>query len=129
MNDKENEFGSAMSASEIASLFGEKLPKEEKTKDVDKMTLKEIKEIEKEADDAENIYRIKARIQNLVGENLTPTGEMLVNSYAHVIKSLYDFAINIADDKVKEDFKKLVRNHESMPGNFIAAWIAQNKRE
>lgn len=72
---------------------------------------------------ADDIYQVKARIQNAVqmecGINLNKTGEMLVNTYTHVIVTLYNFADTIKDEETRDNLIKLIKEQEVMPANFI----------
>ncbi|HXN74912.1 MAG TPA: hypothetical protein VN855_00285, partial [Candidatus Acidoferrum sp.] len=90
-NDAEEGFGPPMTTEELASYFGESLPKKpKKTKAVHKMDLQEIQEWEKQQDNSTDIYKIAARVKNLARSNdatLTQVGESLCNVYVHVLKS------------------------------------------
>lgn len=131
INEREKVLGEEMSEEEIARLFREK-PKRAAKDDIDMskkepfkgMTLEEIKEWERKQDNANDIYKVKARVQNLVaatGGSLTAVGEMMVNSFVHVAKDLYDFAEHIPDQSLKIQLIERVRKHEGMPANLISA--------
>lgn len=125
-NKVESEWGPPMSENELAAMFHEKVPD---PNEMSKLPTneEELKKWEEMQDNSEDIYKIKARIQNQVTNNLTPVGEMLVNSYTHVMKAFYDFAPKIKDEMLREEFKRLIREQEVMPGNFIGATMAQMK--
>lgn len=113
-----------MTEEELAVHFNEPLPKKKQEKKVDKMSLEEIESWEKKQDNSNDIYKISARVKNLArtgGGNLTDVGDMLCNTYTHVIKAFYDFSENIPDKETKIKLTDLIRRHEDMPGNFIAA--------
>lgn len=113
-----------MTEEELAKHFGEVLPKKKKVQDVSKMTLEEITEWESKQENSNDIYKVAARIKNLARDgkaNLTPVGEMLCNTFVHVLKSFYDFAETISDKEIKIKLIELTRKQEAMPGNFIAA--------
>ncbi len=125
-NRTEEEFGGEMSEEDLERHFGQKpqIKKREKSKDFKDMTLDEIQSWEAAQNNSNDIYKIKARVANLArGTNasLTPQGEILVNSYVHVMKSLYDFAEKIEDKTLKINLTNLVRSHEGLPGTIIAA--------
>jgi hypothetical protein len=123
-NKMESEWGPPMSETEMAAIFNEKASDPNEMPKLPN-TPEEAEKWEQMQDNAEDIYKVKARIQNQVPNNLTPVGEMLVNSYAHVIKAFYDFAPKLKDEMLREEFKRLIRAQESMPGNFIGATMAQ----
>lgn len=132
LSKHEESFGGEMSEEEIAAMFDDKpvrrpkggvdLTKKEPFKG---MTLDEIESWEASQNNANDIYKVKARIQNLAvgisGGNLTPVGEMMVNSFVHVVKDLYEFADTIPDKSIKIALTERVRKHESMPGTLISA--------
>lgn len=116
-----------LSEDDLAKHFKEKRqtkkPKEQE-KQLKDMTLQEIEAWESAQDNSNDIYKIKARVANLArgpGVSLTPQGEMLVNTYVHVLKSLYDFADKLEDKMVKIELVNLLRSHEIMPGTLISA--------
>lgn len=126
-----NEFGGEMSEEELASHFREK-PKREFRQAVDLakkepfkgMTLQEIEDWEARQDNANDLFKVKARVKNAVsgtGGALTAVGEMMVNSFVHVAKDLYDFADTIQDKELRIRLIERVRKHESMPATLIAA--------
>lgn len=116
-----------MSEEDMAKLFKEKRnnkKQKEETKKLKDMTLDEIESWEKQQDNSNDIYKIKARVANLArgpGVSLTPQGEMLCNTYVHVLKALYDFADIIEDRTIKVQLNQLIRSQEGMPGTLIAA--------
>lgn len=119
-----------MSEEELAKHFaaqgglksGPNEPKVSPKPDLD--TLQGIKKWEESQDNATDIYKIKARIQNeasaAANANLTQQGEMLVNCFTHVIKAFYDFADRIVDPKVRQELRVLIRSQENMPARFMA---------
>lgn len=109
---------------ELAVHFNEPLPKKKQEKKVDTMSIEEIESWEKKQDNSNDIYKISARVKNIArggGGNLTDVGDMLCNTFTHVAKSFYDFAEKISDKETKIKLIELIRRHEDMPGNFIAA--------
>ena len=109
INHAERSFGNEMSETEAAKLFGETSPASQPALDA-------------ETEELVNIYRIKARIGNAVaatGGSMTRTGEGLVNSFTHVVKAMYDFALTLKDPVEKQALLDLVKKHESMPADFI----------
>lgn len=115
-----------MSEEDLARHFKEKpkKAKKEKPKQLSEMSLDEIQSWEKAQENSNDIYKIKARVANLArgpGVSLTPQGEMLCNTYVHVLKALYDFAENVQDKNIKVQLTDLIRKQEGMPGNLIAA--------
>jgi hypothetical protein len=110
--------GESMSSEEMSRHFGEKhvpdaeIPNFNSAEDAEKW--------EKEQDESSDIYKIKARVVNAVGANLTPVGEILCNSYTHVMKAFYNFAESL-NDIDKERLKELIRSQEGMPANVISA--------
>lgn len=144
MTEAEKGFGEEMSEADLARHFNESTkrnrPKETKPRRLKDMSQSEInhtspEELQKLVDEAEeeehrqenstDIYKIKGRIQNLAvsisGGNLTPVGEMMVNSFVHVVKDLYDFADTLTDNEIRNKLIEKVKKHESMPGTLIAA--------
>lgn len=125
-NKKEAKFGEEMSEEELERLFTQKRTKKtkDKPKQISQMSLDEIESWEKSQDNSNDIYKIKARVANLArggNASLTKQGDMLVNTYVHVLKALYDFADQIEDKTVKMGLIKIIRSNEGMPGNLIAA--------
>lgn len=117
---------SEMSEDDLARHFKEKKNRKqvEKPKPLEKMSLDEIESWEKQQDNSNDIYKIKARVANLArgpGVSLTPQGEMLCNTYVHVLKALYDFAETIEDKTIKIALTKAIRDQEGMPGTLISA--------
>lgn len=140
INKEEEEFGEAWDEESLAKHFGEKVtPRPNKQKTLREMSKSEIDVLpldqlnvlvqlaekeETEMDNSTDIYKIKARVANLArdsGGNLTAQGEILCNTYVHVLKSLYDFADTISDSNIKIKLRKLLRNHENLPGLIISA--------
>ncbi len=125
-NAKEEEFGPEMTEEELAQSFGEKIqPKKVLTgKPLSKMSLDEIEAWERSQDNSNDVYKIKARVSNLARESggqLTGQGEILANTYVHVLKSFYDFANSVKDSDLKIRLNQLIRSHENLPGMVISA--------
>jgi putative component of toxin-antitoxin plasmid stabilization module len=125
-NKEEAKFGPEMSEEELERMFSQKRPKIKKVqeKKLSQMTMEEINDWEAKQNDATDIYKIAARVKNLARGNnasLTQQGEILCNSYVHVMKALYDFADKLEDKNVKAQLTNLIRNQEGMPGTIIAA--------
>ena len=117
-------FGEEFSEEEMANQFNEPPPMRLPTKSLKEMTKDEIEGLESAADNSNDLYKIKARVTNLArggGAALTPQGEMLANTYVHVLKSFYDFAETIHDRTIRNNLVRLIRKHEDMPANLIAA--------
>lgn len=132
LSEREKGFGEELSEAELASHFSERPKKAAKgSVDLTKkepfkgMTLDEIEAWEAAQNNGNDIYKIKSRVQNLAvgisGGNLTPVGEMMVNSFVHVVKDLYDYADTLTDKETKIRLTERIRKHESMPGNLISA--------
>src|SRR5271166_880769 len=122
LNEAESKFGPQMSESELAALMNVPVPA---PKPVDKIpeTAEEMEEWERKQENSNDIYKISARVKNLArgsGGSLTSVGDMLANSYTHVLKSLYDFAETIPEP-YKEKLIELIRFHEKMPADVIAS--------
>jgi hypothetical protein len=117
-----------MSEEELAKMFKEKRKtkkSKEPEKSIKKMTMEEILAWEAKQDNSNDIYKIKARIANLArgpGMSLTPQGEILCNSFVHMLKALYEFTENkVTDPELKISLVQLIRQQESVPGTIIAA--------
>lgn len=123
LNDAEAGFGEEMSEEDLARLFNEKV-KKKKEPDFKKMSLEQIEEWEAAQNNSNDIYKIKARVANLArgsGASLTAQGEMLCNTFVHVLKSLYEFAEKIEDKELKIKLIEKIRSHENAPATLIAA--------
>jgi hypothetical protein len=132
LSEMEKGFGEELSEEELARHFNDR-PKSKKVNGVDMskkepfkgMTLDEIESWEAAQQNTNDIYKIKGRVQNLAvgisGGTLTAVGEMMVNSFVHVVKDLYDFADTIQDKSLKIELTERIRKHESMPGTLISA--------
>lgn len=121
MSTLEKGFGEELTVCELAEHFGEAPPEVTPQKP---WTKESAEAAEAAADNANDLYKIKARVANLArggGAHLTPQGEMLANTFVHVLKSLYDFAETLQDKSERNDLVKLIRSHEDMPANLIAA--------
>lgn len=128
-------IGEEVSEAELSRHFGEKLDQKDKPevdlseKDPFKdMSLEQIKAWERTQDNSNDIYKVKARVQNHVsytGGSLTGVGEMLCNSYVHVLMSLYEFSGKIKDSTTRQELINIVKKSESMPADLIAA-ISKN---
>lgn len=136
-NKVEAKFGEEWSETDLARHFAEpsssKKKKKEREVNLSKknpfkgMSNEEIVEWEAKQNNSNDIYKIKARVANLAREGgaaLTPVGEMLCNTFVHVAKDMYDFAESIDDPNVKIGLIELIRKHENMPANLIAATTA-----
>lgn len=132
LNESEKGFGEEMSEEDLAAHFRERTKKNTVVHGVDLskkepfkgMTLQEIESWEAKQDNSNDIYKIKARVQNLVagtGGNLTAVGEMMVNSFVHMAKDLYNFAENVQDRELRIRMIEQIRKHENMPASLIAA--------
>ncbi len=125
INKTEKKFGEEMSEEDLAKYFKEKKEEpKQKAKTLKEMTKEEIESWERAQDNSTDIYKIAARVKNLArgpGMNLTPQGEMLANTYTHVLKAFYDFAEKIEDKNIKAQLTDLIRSQEGMPGNLISA--------
>lgn len=134
INEAEKSFGEELSEEDLAKHFHEKTKKRSKDMvDMSKkspfedMTIEQIEEWERKQDNSNDIYKVKARVANLArngGASLTPVGEMMVNTFVHVVKDLYDFAETIQDKSVRIPLIERIRKHENMPSNLIAATSA-----
>lgn len=125
-NKQEAQFGEELTAVEIAEMMGEKVVPNVRSneKDINKMSLDELDELEEAQDNATDIYKIAARVKNLArgsSASLTQQGEMLCNTYVHVMKAFYDFAETIPDRNLRKKLVTLVRSQEDMPSNLIGA--------
>ena len=124
-----------MSEAELARMFKEKRATKEVKKlgkSLKEMSLEEIEDWESAQDNSNDIYKIKARIANLArgpGMALTSVGEILCNSFVHMLKALYDFAETIQDKPTKIQLIAIIRNQEGVPGTIIAAAGAGVKKE
>lgn len=128
LNQEEAKFGSPMTAREVAEHFEEKTPITESVQKIP-TTEEEIKEWEKKQDNSNDIYKISARVKNLAragGASLTPVGDMLCNTYIHVLKAFYDFAEKLPESH-RQELIDLVRSKEGMPADMIAATKASVK--
>lgn len=142
LNQSEKGFGEEMSEAELERLFSEKskpkAPKPQKRlkdmsdSEISRTPVQELQKLvdaaeaeERQQDMSNDIYKVKARVSNLAvsisGGNLTPVGEMMVNSFVHVVKDLYDFAENLQDREIRSRLMERIRKHESMPGTLISA--------
>lgn len=130
-NEAEKSFGEEMSEEDLARHFSE-APKRKKKGGVDmaakdpfkEMSLDEIEAWEAKQNNSNDIYKIKARVANLArsgGGSLTSQGEMLCNTFVHVLVDLYQFADTIPDKEMKIKFIERIRKHEGMPGTLINA--------
>lgn len=131
INEREKALGEELSEADIARMFGEKT-KKKLTNGVDLsakepfkgMSIEQIEEWEQKQDNSNDIYKVKARVSNLAaatGGSLTAVGEMMVNSFVHVVKDLYDFADTIQDKSLRIQLIERVKKHEGMPGALIDA--------
>jgi hypothetical protein len=73
-------------------------------------------------DSPNSIYTIAARIKNLARDwdgVLTPIGEALCNTFALMVKDLYDFAEKL-DEPNKSKLTELIRAKEDLPARIIS---------
>lgn len=101
-----------MSTSELAAQFGVPVPAEKQETNND-------------------IYKISARVKNLArgsGASLTPVGDILCNTYTHVLFALYEYSSKLPEPHKTELFN-LIQKHEGMPADVIAAAGAGIKRK
>lgn len=122
INKRERDVsGEDMSAEELAELFGLE-PEKEPIINWSEMDENGIKALEAAQNNALDIYKVKARVTNLAresGAGITPNGEAMVNTYIHVLMSLYAFAAKIKDRTLRNEFIELVRSKEGFPGDVI----------
>jgi hypothetical protein len=128
----EEEVDKEWSEEELAKHFGEPKPvkKKELTKrKLAKMSLEEIESWEKAQDNSNDIYKVSARVKNLAraAGNLTAQGDMLCNTFTHVLMAFYDFASRLEDKDTKIRLTELTRSKEGMPADFIGAAQANVK--
>ena len=126
------------SEAELTRMFGTKSTNKKKSlkemseEEINRAPVQELQKLVTQAeedeirqDNSNEIYKVKARVGNLAvsisGGNLTPVGTMMVNSFVHVVKDLYDFADTLTDNEIKSKLYDRIRKHESMPGTLIAA--------
>lgn len=96
------------------------------------MTKAELEEWENQQNNSTDIYKIKARVANLArknGASLTPVGEMMINSFVHLFKALYDFSDSIQDKETKTKLIELVRKHENVPAQLIATVTPKGRKK
>lgn len=128
------EFGGELSEEELANHFREKptlkvlKKKKEKELKLNKMSMAEIESWEAAQDNSTDIYKVSARIKNAarmaVKANLTPQGDMVTNTFAHLIKGLYDLADTIPDKEIKIKLVNFAKKQEETPAGLIAALSA-----
>ena len=130
LNKIEESFGEAWTEEDLAKHFNEQVPVRSKKKDKEKnpdfhkMSLQDIEAWEKKQDNSNDIYKISARVKNLArgsGGVLTPVGDMLCNSFTHVLKDMYDFFETIPDKDIRIKCIERMRRHEGMPGTLVSA--------
>lgn len=123
------EFGGEMSETEVANMFKE-APKKEKKKKIKtpklhKMSLDEIENWERAQENSNDIYKVSARIKNAarmaVKANLTPQGDMIANTFTHVVKGIYDLADTVSDKETKMKLTKFARSQEEGAAGLISA--------
>ena len=71
-----------------------------------------------------DIYIINGRVKNKARQMskgvLTPVGDILCNSYSHILKKLYAFSETLPEaDKIR--LKNILEKAEEMPGDVISA--------
>jgi len=122
------EFGGEMSEAEVARMFSETAPRKEKKKKklkLNKMSLQEIEDFEAAQDNSNDIYKVSARIKNAarmaVKANLTPQGDMIANTFTHVVKGIYDLAESVHDIELRVNLTKFARSQEEGAAGLISA--------
>jgi hypothetical protein len=127
------EFGGEMSEEEIARMFAENAPRKEKKKKkkeqkLNKMSMEEIENWEAAQDNSNDIYKVSARIKNMaragVKANLTPQGDMVCNTFTHLVKGIYDLAETVHDRELRMKLTQFARKQEEAPAGLIAALSA-----
>lgn len=112
-----------MSASDVAKLFNE-VYAEEKYEKIPE-TKEEIEAWERSQENSNDIYKVNARIKNLAREavkaNLTAQGDMVINSFTHVLKAFYDFAETVQDKETRTKLIALTRLQEGAPALLLTA--------
>jgi hypothetical protein len=126
LNAMEKELGGGeMSEEELAKHFGEPKPRKKKEKAISKMSLEEIESWEAAQDNSNDIYKVSARIKNAarmaVKANLTPQGDMIANTFTHVVKGIYDLADTVSDKETKMKLTKFARSQEEGAAGLISA--------
>lgn len=99
--------------------------------DFSQMTRDEVEAWEKAQDNSNDLYKVAARVKNLARDNggsLTHVGDILCNSYVHVLLALYKFAENLQDEDTKNKLVALIRSHESLPRDIINAAMPKSKK-
>jgi hypothetical protein len=121
---QDHEYDGELAQNDLAKYFKERPVKPTNQPNFGKMSLEQIEEWERKQENSNDIYKIKARVANLArggGASLTPQGEMLCNTYVHVLKSFYDFADRIPDREMRLRLIELIKSNEGMPANLINA--------
>jgi len=121
LNREESDYGEPWDEESLAKYFGEPPPEKKESK---KLTDEELISLEKKQNNSNDIYKLSARVKNLArggGASLTPMGDALCNTYTHVLKAFYTFAETMTNQDEKDRFIQLIRRHEDMPSNVIAA--------
>lgn len=117
-----------LSEAELATMFNEKPKKKNKKAKLKKMTLEEIESWEKAQENSNDIYKVAARVKNAarmaVKANLTPQGEMVCNTFTHLVKGIYDLADTIADKETKAKLINFAKKQEEAPAGLIEALSA-----
>ena len=124
-----DESNEEVTVEELAKYFDQVPPTPKPKSKQQPMTLEEIEAWERKQDNSNDIYKVKARVKNHARDamkaNVSSVGEMLVNTYVHVLISLYEFADKIQDKETKIKLLELIRKNETMPANFMAATQAK----
>lgn len=94
-----------MSGSEVARIFNEPTPVEKEAKENDLMRI---------------AARVKNKARMMCNGNLTPVGDILCNSYCHVLNRLYKFSEGLSESD-KLILHTILRSTEDMPGEVIVA--------
>ena len=64
---------------------------------------------------------MKNEARMAVQGNLTSQGEMVVNTFAHMVKAFYDFANTLPDGESKIRLTDLTKRQEKLPASLIGA--------
>lgn len=100
-----------MTGKDLAALFGEEF--------------KEEKAVQLAEDDLQRIAsRVKNKARMAAQGNLTPVGDILCNSFSHVLNRLHKFANGLPEND-QLILKVLLRAAEEMPGEVVSAAKSQ----
>lgn len=105
-----------MTPEELATLFGEPVP----------VPSTHIPDLHKD----NGIYQVAGRIKNHVsfaGFPMTPNGEMICNTYAHMLFAFYQFALTLPEDK-RVALEAICKSQEEGAAGLIAAGHRQVRK-